>query len=208
MNGTDPTLVDWINDHVPALTVVSASEPAPVLLADNVIAVSDDPERARSILRGWERIDNADGSVGLIVMSRGTSTPPADEGVDPERVTGHALRRIVIGALPGALIGAVVVGAVAALLTGWNGAVAGAALGGAAFGAIAGAVWSFVAGTGWSAAYTEGFVPPDTTDVVIASFHSKSSESIAAAIDSTSREDGVQLYRIGSDGTAVPIRHR
>lgn len=207
MHSTGTPLVDWVNERVPGLSVVSASEPAPVLLAENLIAVSGDPEQARSVMRDWERIEYADGAVGLVVMSRTDDPQPAPAQADPERVVAHAGRRIVIGAVPGALIGAAVVGVLAGLLTGWGAAVVGAALGGAAFGAIAGAVWSFVAGTGWSKAYTEGFVPPETADVVIASIHSQTPGSIDEAIRATSPKEGVELYRVDSSGGAVRVRH-
>ncbi len=208
MNGSDATLMGWIRNQVPTLSVVSASEPTPVLLDENLIAVSDDPERARAVLRDWERIENADGAVGLIVLSRtsGTSDTDADR-VDPERITGHAARRTTLGAVPGVLIGAVLGALIAAFVSGgWGGAVIGGALGGAALGLVAGAFTSVVSGSGWSRAYTEGFVPPDAADVVIASIHSTSRESITAAIDAAPTDGDVKLFRIDRDGAASPIR--
>jgi len=207
MNGSDTTLMSWIHSRVPTLSVVSASEPAPFLLDENLIAVSEDPERARAVLRDWERIENADGAVGLVVLSRTSPDTDADR-VDPERITGHAARRTSLGAVPGALIGAALGAVIAAIVSGgWGGAVIGAALGGAALGLVAGAFVSVVSGSGWSRAYTEGFVPPDAADVVIASIHSMSSESISAAIDAAPAEGDVKLFRIDRDGAASPV-HR
>ena len=76
-----------------------------------------------------------------------TGAAPVDraEG-DPQKVTGHAARRIVRGALPGGLLGAIVIGVIAAILAPDGGNVTAAALGGAAIGFVAGAVLSFVAG--------------------------------------------------------------
>lgn len=211
MNGSDATLTGWIRNQLPTLSVVSASEPTPVLLEENLIAVSDDPERARAVLRDWERIENADGAVGLIVLSRTSPASDTDsdsDRVDPERVTGHAARRTTFGAVPGGLIGAALGAVIAAIVSGgWGGAVIGGALGGGALGVVAGAFVSVVSGSGWSRAYTEGFVPPDAADVVIASIHSTSSESISAAIDAAPNDGGVKLFRIDRDGAASPI-HR
>lgn len=208
MNGSDATLMGWIRNQVPTLSVVSASEPAPVLLEENLIAVSDDPERARAVLRDWERIENADGAVGLIVLSRTSIGPDTDsDRVDPERITGHAARRTTLGAVPGVLIGAALGALIAAFVSGgWGGAVIGGALGGGALGLVAGAFTSVVSGSGWSRAYTEGFVPPDAADVVIASIHSTSRASITAAIDAAPTDGDVKLFRIDRDGAASPIR--
>lgn len=209
MNGTDATLTAWIRRQVPTLSVVSASEPTPVLLDQNLIAVSDDPERARAVLRDWERIENSDGAVGLVVLSRSaTAVDTEADRVDPERVTGHAARRASKGAVPGALVGAVLGAVIALIVAGWGGAVIGAAFAGAALGLVAGAFASVVSGSGWSRAYTEGFVPPDAADVVIASIHSSSAESISAAIDAAPDGGDVQLFRIGRDGAAVPVHRR
>ena len=124
----------------------------------------------------------------------------------PTRIAGHAARRTSLGAVPGALIGAALGAVIAAIVSGgWGGAVIGAALGGAALGLVAGAFVSVVSGSGWSRAYTEGFVPPDAADVVIASIHSMSSESISAAIDAAPADGDVKLFRVDRDGAASPI---
>ncbi len=209
---TDLTLSQWARAHNTGLTVVSKSEPEPVLLAHNLIAVVTDPEVARDLILKWERIQPSDAGVGLVAMSAGGdrhATPPS--GVpgaaksDPEKVTGHAGRRIIVGAIPGALIGAVIVGTIVAILAPSVGAVVSGALAGAAFGFVAGAFASFVGRTGWGEAYKESFVEPDTTDVVFASIHSDDPDMIAEAAKVASLPGDV-LLSVDSKGHATTRR--
>ncbi len=206
---TDLTLSQWARAHNTGLTVVSKSEPEPVLLAHNLIAVVTDPEVARDLIVKWERIQPSDAGVGLVAMSSDQirhATPPSGAAKsDPEKVTGHAGRRIIVGAIPGALIGALIVGTIVAILAPSVGAVVSGALAGAAFGFVAGAFASFVGRTGWGEAYKESFVEPDTTDVVFASIHSDDADMIAEAAKVASLPNDV-LLSVDRDGHATSRR--
>ena len=208
---TDLTLSQWARAHNTGLTVVSKSEPEPVLLAHNLIAVVTDPEVARDLIVKWERIQPSDAGVGLVAMADAGrhATPPSDEPgaakSDPEKVTGHAGRRIIVGAIPGALIGAVIVGTIVAILAPSVGAVVSGALAGAAFGFVAGAFASFVGRTGWGEAYKESFVEPESTDVVFASIHSDDPDMIAEAAKVASLPGDV-LLSVDRSGHATPRR--
>ena len=186
------TLSSWAQARDPDLFVVTKSEPEPVFLDYNLIAVSRDPQESRDLLRKWERVQPADAGVGFVAMSRSSEPPAVNARVDaltgdvraqadPEQVTGHAARSIVRGALPGGLIGAVVVGALAAVLMPGGASFTGAALGGIAIGFVAGALISFLVGSGWGEAYKESFVEPELADVAYSSIHANDREMIAKA---------------------------
>ena len=208
------TLSDWARGREPGLHVSARSEPEPVLLAHNLIAVVHDPDASRELLRKWERIQQAAAGVGFVAMSRSpqadgrrpyTSPETVDRAEsDPQKVTGHAVRRILRGAIPGGVIGAIVIGVIAAILTPDGGNVTGAALGGAAIGFVAGAVISVVAGSGWSEAYKESFVAPATTEVTYASIHS---DDIALVRQAAKVADlpGGTLLSVDRGGRSVPL---
>lgn len=207
------TLAEWARRQAPGLAVVSASVPEPVLLQHNLVAVSEDSASTRDLVRAWERIEPADGSVGMVVLGRSPKSTAADAeagletpGADPEGVASHAASRAVAGGVPGALVGALLVVVIVLATGGGAGAVVGGALGGAAFGFVAGAVIGFTARSGWGEAYTHSFVPDEATSVVFASIHSDGAEPIeramAAADPATA---GVQLYRVDADGHARPL---
>jgi hypothetical protein len=207
------TLSEWARRREPQLHISAKSEPEPVLLAHNLVAAVHDPDASRELLRKWERIQPAAAGVGFVAMS---SVPQADgrpsyeepgptraEG-DPQKVTGHAARRILRGAIPGGVIGAIVVGVIAAILMPDGGNVLGAALGGAAFGFIAGAVISVVAGSGWGEAYKESFVKPEDTVVTYASIHSDDLELIRKAAKAADVPGGTMLS-VDRTGRAIPL---
>lgn len=191
------TLGEWAQSQRSDLVVTSKSEPEPVMLAHNLVAVLDDIEEAREIVRKWERIQTAEAGVGFVAMGRPeTASPPVARAVrrhdsgtpktDPEKVTSHTGRRVLRGAIPGAVIGALVVGVIVAIGEPGLGPIIGAALAGAAFGFVAGGVASYVAGTGWSEAYKETFVEPEMYEVVFASIHSDDAGVIEQAAGATS----------------------
>ena len=207
------TLSEWAGRREPRLFVSAKSEPEPVLLEHNLIAAVHDPGASRELLRKWERIQETEAGVGFVAMS---STPQADGQLpyaepggptraagDPQRVTGHAIRRILRGAVPGGVIGALVIGVIVAIVAP-KGAVVGAALGGAAMGFIAGAVISFVAGSGWSEAYKESFVEPDKTVMTYASIHSDDVDVIRKAASVADVPGGTMLC-VDREGRAVPL---
>jgi hypothetical protein len=196
------------------LHVSAKSEPEPVLLTHNLVAILREPDAARELLRKWERIQPAAAGVGFVAMSRTPRadgrppyerpTEPVRAEADPQRVTGHAARRIVRGAVPGGLIGAVVVGVIVAILTPDGGNVTAAALGGAAIGFVAGAVLSFVAGSGWSEAYQESFVEPATTELTYASIHSDDIDFVRRAMKVAELPGGT-LIGVDRRGRSAPL---
>jgi hypothetical protein len=207
------TLSDWARGREPGLHISARSEPEPVLLAHNLIAVVHEPAVSRELLRKWERIQPAAAGVGFVAMSR-SPLPDGrrpDTGVaavdraqgDPQQVAGHAARRIVRGALPGGLLGAIVIGVISAILAPDGGNVTAAALGGAAIGFVAGAVLSFVAGSGWSEAYKESFVEPATTELTYASIHSDDIDLVRQAAKVADLPGGT-LLRVNRAGRSVP----
>ena len=213
------TLSDWARSRDPGLHVSARSEPEPVLLAHNLIAIVHEPHVSRELLRKWERIQPAAAGVGFVAMSRSprpdgsppyTRPAPVDRAeadraeADPQKVTGHAARRIVRGALPGGLLGAVVIGVIAAILAPDGGNVTAAALAGAAIGFVAGAVFSFVAGSGWSEAYKESFVEPDTTELTYASIHSDDIDLVRQAANVADMPGGT-LVCVDRAGRSIPL---
>ena len=222
--GASITLSDWARGRDPGLYVSALSEPEPVLLSHNLIAIVHEPHVSRELLRKWERIQPAAAGVGFVAMSRSPrshdlgpddsppSTRPASveraaldpATADPQNVTGHAARRIVRGALPGGLLGAIVIGVIAAILAPDGGNVTAAALGGAAIGFVAGFVVSFVAGTGWGEAYQESFVEPATTELTYASIHSDDIDLVRHAAKVADMPGGT-LICVDRAGRSIPL---
>jgi hypothetical protein len=208
------TLSDWVSAREPRLFVSAKSEPEPVLLAHNLVAVVREPDLSRELLRKWERIQPAAAGVGFVALSRSPrpdggppyTRPASDDRAegDPQKVAGHAARRIVRGALPGGLLGAIVIGVIAAILAPDGGNVTAAALGGAAIGFVAGAVISFVAGSGWSEAYKESFVEPANTELTYASIHSDDVELVRKAV-AIAELPGGALLCVDRTGRSVPL---
>jgi hypothetical protein len=214
-NDTRLTIAEWASRREPNLAVSGKSEPEPLLLEYNLVAVLDDPADSRELLRKWERIQTAAGGVGFVAMSRSGEVggpdayqAPAgqrpDATTDAQKVSRHSARKGLRGAILGMVIGAVVIGLLALLLDAGTGGLIGAVLGGAMFGAVAGGVASFVAGTGWSEAYKESFVDPVVTDVVFASIHSDDAELIARAVEAADLATD-RLLSLDRDGHATSV---
>jgi hypothetical protein len=200
------TITEWARRQAPHLDIVSASVPEPMLLAHNLVAVFREPDPARELVRAWERIESADGAVGMVVLGRAPADPSELErpsGVDPEGVTADAAVKSMRGAIPGAVVGAIVVALVVLVLQGWSGVVVGAALGGAAFGAVAGGVMSFTQGVGWGEAYRHSFVDADATAVVFASIHSDDPARIDDALEAVADDRRADVHRVERDGRVV-----
>ena len=71
---SEVTLSEWAKARDPDLFVVSKSEPEPVFMDYNLIAVSRDPQELQEVLRKWERVQPADAGVGFVAMSRSSAT--------------------------------------------------------------------------------------------------------------------------------------
>jgi hypothetical protein len=208
------TLSDWARGREPGLHVSARSEPEPVLLAHNLIAIVHEPHVSRELLRKWERIQPAAAGVGFVAMARSPrpdGTPPDTRSApmdraerDPQKVTGHGARRFVRGALPGGLLGAIVIGVIAAILAPDGGNVTAAALGGAAIGFVAGAVVSVVAATERSEAVEESFVQPATTELTYASIHSDDIDLVRQAAKAADMPGGT-LICVDRAGRSIPL---
>jgi len=214
--GSRITLSEWAKARDPDLFVVSKSEPEPVFLDYNLIAVSRDPRESRDLLRRWERVQPADAGVGFVAMSRSSEPPAVNARVDvpsgevttqadPQHVAGHAGRKVLRGALPGAIIGAIVLGILAGILTPDGSNVIGAALGGAAIGFAAGGVISFAMGTGWGEAYKESFIEPELADIAYSSLHTNDREMIAKAAE-LAKQSSDNVISVDRQGHPVDIR--
>lgn len=204
------TLAEWVTKQAPDMTIMSSSEPQPVLQEYNVVAVSGTVEAARAVVLEWERIEPHDGAVGFVALGtppdeRSDPTPP---GSDPDEVVRHTVKTANRGLIPGVVIGAVLVTLFAWLIIGWSPVLIGAVVGGAAIGGVAGAFITFTSGTGWGAAYMDSFVEPGQTDLAVASIHSDEREVIAEAIDAASSLGEVRLYGVGRAGNTVDLHSR
>jgi hypothetical protein len=196
------TFTQWARQQEPDLEILSSSTPEPTFRAHNLVGRFRQPDVARRVVLEWERIQPADGAVGMVVMGHPVDHSDAGEpsSVDPEGVASHTRSRVLKGGIPGAVIGAVLVALLLLALDGWSGVVIGAALGGAALGFVAGGVFSFVKGTGWGVAYESSFADEDALTTIYASIHSETPDHIERAIESASGYEGVAMYRVDPAG--------
>ena len=111
------TLREFAEQEFRGLDIVSVSQPEPVLLDRNVMAVTDDVDQAREAVLALEDLEIDDSRLGLVVLE-----PPHRWG--PEWKEGKAdaegatkpVTRAPMGAATGAVLGALVIGALAAFL--------------------------------------------------------------------------------------------
>src|SRR5688572_28092753 len=104
---TDHAMQQLAHFLAPNLAVVSTSNPEPVLLRYNVVAVFDATEAAREAVVALEGLERDDASIGVTVLGdrEGTDVVRATEGVDPEGVTRDVMPRAVVGGVIGAILG-------------------------------------------------------------------------------------------------------
>ncbi|MDW3215786.1 MAG: hypothetical protein R8G01_17450 [Ilumatobacteraceae bacterium] len=197
---------EWVERRMPVADLASTSEPEPVLLRHNAVAIARDPDAARSVVLAWERILPEDRAVGF--LARGTSPEQRDVSgrADAAGVTGHAAARVVRGGVPGAVLGAFVVAVAVWIMEGSTTVLIGALLGGAAFGFVAGGMISFATGTGWGAAYRDSFVDEEQTDLLVVSIHSDDEAPIAEAADAVSGVEAVELFFVDRTGGSSRLR--
>lgn len=195
---------EWVSRRRPDLRLLSAADPDPVLLDDNLVAFVDTPARGREVALGFERTRTDFAEIGTIVL--GAADGPRSSADDAEEVARHAGRRAVMGAIVGAIVFASVIGLLSWLLFGGAAAVIGAIIGGAVFGAGSGATWSYVIGTGQSPAYRESFADPNAVEAVAVSVHSNGPGGIDAARTAIEDIDVIELHRIDRDGQPMSSR--
>jgi hypothetical protein len=207
---SENTFNQWARQQEPELEILSSSTPEPRFMTNNLVARFHRSDVARRVVLEWERIEPAEGAVGMVVMGHPVDHTKATEesSADPEGVTGHAANRIVKGGVPGAVIGAIVVAALMLIVDGWSGTVIGLAIGGAAFGFVAGAVFSYVKGTGWGTAYEHSFADKDALQVIYASIHSEDAEQIERAIEAAAGYEDVALSRVDASGQRSDVTAR
>jgi hypothetical protein len=199
------TLREFAEQEFRGLDIVSVSQPEPVLLDRNVMAVTDDVDQAREAVLALEDLEIDDSRLGLVVLE-----PPHRWG--PEWKEGKAdaegatkpVTRAPMGAATGAVLGALVIGALAAFLgngsTGMVGLIVGAVAGG-----VLGAIIAVFAGLGGSDAYRETFVSPKEMQVVLVSLHTNDRDEASAARKRLSSRSWADLFDVDAKGKT---RHR
>jgi hypothetical protein len=196
------TLAAWAHHHAPHLSEVSNSNPDAMLKRHNLVAITADIEAARVVALDFERTTSPDNDTTMLVLGHSVERAATHEA-DPEGVTGHAARRMLIGGIPGAIVFAAIIGVGVWLLTRNAAVTAGGAIGAAFFGFYSTAVWSFVIGTGQSEAYQQSFIDPDAAEAVIVALHVDDRTFVDEARRSVSSEDRVQLFELDERGELV-----
>lgn len=200
----DITIAEWVRSNLGAYTMITHSEPQPVLIDYNLLAVGRSADAVRDVVLAWERLEEHDGNVGFVAMADSDLDPSANaergEHFDPSHELEHASKRARLGILPGLVVGAVVITLLAWVIVGWSPVLIGAAIGGAAFGGVAGGMINFATKTGWGAAYQDSFVDEDGTSLAIASIHSGDLATIERAAQAAIESDGVELHALDRSG--------
>lgn len=194
----------------PDLHIVSVSHPGPVFREHNLIAVTEHEDVARELVVALESDMDDDAGIGVVVLSAhsdaGPDHPEGHHGVDPERVTGQAARRIALGGSIGAVVGAVLIGGLTALFTAGMGPIVAAAVGAAFVGFVWGATYVTFAKLGGSDAYRQTFLPPEVVDVAFVSLHTDRPYVLERARERFAdhhRDDGVRLVEVDRSGRPV-----
>jgi hypothetical protein len=195
-------LTVWARHHAPHLSEVSNSNPDATLQRHNLVAITDDIEAARVVALDFERTTSPDNDTTMLVLGHSVDRESTHE-TDPEGVTGHAARRMLIGGIPGAIVFAAIIGVGVWLMTRNAAVTAGGAIGAAFFGFYSTAVWSFVIGTGQSEAYQQSFIDPDAADAVIVALHVDDRSFIEQARHAVSSEEKVRLFELDERGQPV-----
>ena len=203
---TDHAMQQLAHFVAPNLAVVSTSNPEPVLLRYNVVAVFDATEAAREAVVALEGLERDDASIGVTVLG---DHDPADvvsetDRVDAEGVTREVMPRAVVGGIIGAIVGAVVVGVIAGIIAGGAAAIGGA-IGGALLGAPIGAVWGAFVKMGGSDAYRQTFVAPQHRDLTLVSLHTDDAAEAAAAVDRLAQMTSRDVLVLDRDGRATHL---
>lgn len=196
------SVTTWARQQAPHLAEVSNSNPSAAWRRHNLVAITDDLEIARAVALDFERSTENDTDTTMVVL--GHPVAREDKGqADPEGVTTHAARRIMLGGLPGAAVFALIIGLGVWFVTESASATAAAAIGGAIFGFFVSAVWSFVIGTGQSRAYQQGFVDPDAADAIIVALHVDDRSPIDAARAAVDDDIRVRLFDLDERGRLI-----
>jgi len=201
------TLREFAEREFTGLDVVSVSQPEPILLERNVMAVTDDVDQARAAVVALEDLEIDDARLGLVLLE-----PPHAWGAawhepgnaDPEGATRLAAVRAAIGAVIGAVLGGALIGLIAAAMGGGSTGLAGALVGAVA-GAVLGAIICVFAGLGGSTAYADTFVDSKDSHVCLVSLHTNDRDEAKAARKRLSGRPWADLFDVDANGK--PRRH-
>jgi hypothetical protein len=194
------TLREFASQEFAGLDIVSVSQPEPVLLDRNVMAVTDDVEQARAAVIALEDLEVDDARLGLVVLEPTWAPQGHDSGhADQEGATRLVAERAAIGAATGAIAGAALIGLVAAGLAGGNSGLIGAVVGAVA-GAVLGAIISVFAGMGGSDAQRGTFVEPHEIHVCLVSLHTNDREEAKVARKRLADRDWADLFAVDANG--------
>lgn len=199
-----PTLEELAAAAAPHLEIVSVSQPTPVLRASNLLVLATSEDVGRRAVLELEGHEDDDARIGTVVMTTPGSRPiSTQQAVDPEHVTGLAVRRSLVGGIIGAAIGAALIGIATWVFTGSTGTAAAVAVGGAIFGFIIAGTWSTFGRLGGSDAFRQTFVPPEIADLVIVSLHSADPDDSRRARDRLASIDDITLIEVDDEGRRV-----
>ncbi|HTN81586.1 MAG TPA: hypothetical protein VMK16_18080 [Acidimicrobiales bacterium] len=202
------TLREFAEQEFRGLEIVSVSEPEPILLDRNVMAVTDDVEMARAAVVALEDLEPDGARLGLVVLGAGHLWGPewhegASGNAAPEGATSPAARA-PMGAVTGAIIGALVVGILAALLgngdTGMVGMIVGAVAG-----AVIGAMVAAFSAMGGSDAYRSTSVSPIDKHLCLVSLHTNDRDEAKAARKRLAGRPWADVFDVDARGKT---RHR
>jgi hypothetical protein len=195
-------LSEWARRLAPALDIVSASDPEPLIEEGTVIAVFTSTDDARALMLSWERLESADQSVGFVALGTAPdreSTVPTSP--DPEGVVKDSARRAVIGALIGAGVG-VLVAVVIGVAFGWGTGSIAALFAAPALGAVAGAVLVFVLRTGWGEGYRQSYVNPESTALAVCAISCREADHRDKAVAAARSAHARDVFVVDANGTA------
>ena len=196
------TLREFAEREFMGLDVVSVSQPEPVLLERNVMAVTDDVDQARAAVVALEDLEIDDARLGFVLLEppQVWDTEWHEPGqADPEGATRLAAVRAAIGAVVGAVVGGALVGLVAAAMGGGSTGLAGAVVG-AFTGATLGAIICVFAGLGSSTAYNDTFVESQDSHVCLVSLHTNDRDEAKAARKRLSGRPWADLFDVDANG--------
>lgn len=196
------TLSEFASKEFSDLDIVSVSQPEPVLLERNVMAITDNPEQARAAVLILEDLERDDARLGLVVLER---THDWDDGwrdhgqADPEGATKLVAVRAAIGAVVGAIAGAALIGLIAAALSGGSTGALGAVVGAMA-GAVIGAIVCAFAGLGGSGAYRDTFLTSNDSQVCLVSLHTNDRGEAKEAHKRLEQNRWADLFDVDANG--------
>lgn len=194
------TLREFAEQEFRGLDIVSVSQPEPVLLDRNVMAVTDDVELARAAVLALEDLEIDDSRLGLVVLEPPHRWGPEwKEGKADAEGASQPVTRAPMGAAAGAVLGALLIGGLAAVLGNGSTGMVGMLVGAVA-GAVLGAIVAVFASMGGSDAYRDTFVSPKESQVCLVSLHTNDRDEATAARKRLSSRSWADLFDVDAKG--------